>query len=129
MTTPAAEILAGAAKALLELGRLDLARRVAGLALTEDSRCANGHRILTVVHEALAEWSEGHEHGRRAVELLPGSPQLRYNLALSTLRLDDYRTGFALMEARIARIGASMRKRSGARPRLSRRAEIIRWQR
>jgi len=35
------------------------------------------------------------------VELLPGSPQLRYNLALSTLRLDDYPAGFALTEARI----------------------------
>ena len=101
MTTPAAEILAGAAKALLELGRLDRARRVAALALTEDSGCANGHSVLTTVHEALAEWSEGHEHGRRAVGLLPDSPQLRYNLALSTLRLDNYRTGFALMEARI----------------------------
>jgi hypothetical protein len=41
------------------------------------------------------------EHGWRAVELLPGSPQLRYNLALSTLRLDDYPARFAMMEARI----------------------------
>src|SRR5207302_4463244 len=36
-----------------------------------------------------------------AVELRPGSPQLRYNLALSHLRLDDYPTGFSLMEGRI----------------------------
>jgi tetratricopeptide (TPR) repeat protein len=101
MSLPVAEILAGAAKALLELGRLDLARTVAGLALAEDGECANGHSVLAVVHEALAEWHEGLEHGRRAAELLPASPQLRYNLALSTLRLDDYGIGFSLMEARI----------------------------
>jgi hypothetical protein len=100
ITTPA-EILARAAKNLLELGRLDLARKAADLAVSEDSRCANAHSVLAVVHDALAEWREGLEHGRRAVELVPGSPQMKYNLALANLRLDDYRTGFALMEARI----------------------------
>jgi ADP-heptose:LPS heptosyltransferase len=35
------------------------------------------------------------------VELAPTSPQLKYNLALATLRLDDYQTGFALLEARL----------------------------
>ena len=100
-TLPAAEVLAAAAKNLLELGRLDLARKLTDLALVEDRRCANAHSVLAGVHEARAEWREGLEHGRRAAELLPGAPQLRYNLALSTLRLDDYRTGFSLMEARI----------------------------
>jgi len=100
-TLPAAEVLAAAAKNLLELGRLDLARKLTDLALVEDRRCANAHSVLAGVHEARAEWRDGLEHGRRAAELLPGAPQLRYNLALSTLRLDDYRTGFSLMEARI----------------------------
>src|SRR5438034_3332006 len=101
MTATPAEILAFAAKQLLELGRLDLAQKLADLALAEDSGCANAHSVLAVVHEAQAEWRQGLEHGRRAAELLPGSAQLTYNLALSSLRLDDDRSGFALMEARI----------------------------
>jgi hypothetical protein len=101
MTSIPTEILSDAASKLLKIGRLDLARTVAELALAEDSGCASAHNVLAVVCDALAQWQEGQEHGRRAVELLPGSPQLRYNLALSTLRLDDYPTGFALMEARI----------------------------
>jgi ADP-heptose:LPS heptosyltransferase len=97
----AAEILAAAAKNLLDLGRLDLARHVGGLAVAENAQCANAHSVLGVVHDALAEWQDGFEHSRRAVELQPDSPQLKYNLALSTLRLDDYAKGFAWMEARI----------------------------
>src|ERR1700680_3656898 len=99
MTSVTAEILAGAAAKLLELGRLDLARTVGELALSEDSGCANAPRVLGGVVEALAQWQQGLEHGRRATEML----QLRYNLALSTLRLGDYPAGFALMEARIER--------------------------
>ncbi len=101
MTSVPAEILAAAAAKLLELGRLGLARTVAELALSEDSDSANAHSVLAVVCEALAQWRQGLEHGRRAVELLPDAPQLRYNLGLSTLRLGDYPAGFSLMEARI----------------------------
>jgi len=97
----AAEILAAAAKNFLDLGRLDLARHVSGLALAENAQCANAHSVQGVVHDVLAEWQDGLDHARRAVELQPGSPQLEYNLALSTLRLDDYPQGFALMEARL----------------------------
>src|SRR3984893_15907110 len=97
----AAEILAAAAKNLLDLGRLDLARQVSGLALAESAQCANAPSVLGGVHDALEEWQDGFEHSRRAVELQPDSPQLKYNLALSTLRLDDYAKGFAWMEARI----------------------------
>ena len=95
-----AELLAAAASRLLGRGRLELAREVAGEALAEDPDCANAHSVLHVVCDELGQWPEGLAHARRAVELLPGSAQLRYNLALSTLRLDDYRTGFELMEAR-----------------------------
>jgi hypothetical protein len=96
-----AEILALAARRLLELGRLDLAREVAAAALAEDARCANAHSVMHVVCDELGEWVEGLRHARRAAELMPASAQLRYNLALATLRLDDYRSGFALMEARL----------------------------
>jgi len=96
-----AEILAGAATRLIKVGRLEPARTVAELALAEDDHCANAHSALAVVCDALGQWREGLEHGRRAVELMPESAQLRHNLALSTLRLDDYAVGFALMEARV----------------------------
>lgn len=102
MAAVSATILAGAAAKLLELGRLDPARRVGALARSEDTGCANAHSVLAVVVcEALARWQQGLEHGRRAVELMPDAPQLRYNLALSTLRLGDYSAGFDLIEARI----------------------------
>src|SRR5271165_1274142 len=104
MTSIPTEILTDTASKLLKIGRLDLARTVAELALIEDSGCASAHSVLAVVCDALAQWKKGLEHGRRAVELQPGSPQLRYNLALSTLRLDDYPAGFALMEARIDKL-------------------------
>ena len=98
---PAAEVLALAAGHLLDRGRLELAHEVAATALAEDNSCANAHSVMHVVCDERGDWQSGIAHARRAAELLPGSPQLRYNLALSTLRLDDYRTGFALMEARL----------------------------
>jgi hypothetical protein len=55
MAAISAEILAGAAAKLLELGRLDLARTVGELALSEDSGCANAHSVLAVACEALAQ--------------------------------------------------------------------------
>ncbi len=82
MTSISAEILAGAAAKLFDLGRLDLARTVAELALSQDSGCANAHSVLAVVCEALTQWQQGLEHGRRAAELVPDAPQLRYNLGL-----------------------------------------------
>jgi len=93
--------LAHSAKYLLERGRLELARKVANVALAEDADCADAHSVMHVICDEVGEWVEGLRHARRAAELIPGSAQLRYNLALSALRLDDYRTGFALMEARI----------------------------
>lgn len=98
---PAAEVLTLAARHLLQRGRLDLAREVAGAALAEDARCANAHSVMHVVCDELGDWVAGLGHARRAAELLPASAQLRYNLALSALRLDDYQNGFALMEARL----------------------------
>ena len=101
LVPPAAEVLALAAKHLLDRGRIELAREVAAAALAEDADCANAHSVMHVVCDELGEWVEGLRHARRAAELMPGSAQLRYNFALSALRLDDYRTGFELMEARI----------------------------
>jgi Flp pilus assembly protein TadD len=98
---PAAEVLALAARHLLERRRLELAREVASAALAEDANSANAHSVMHVVCDELGDWMEGLRHARRVAELMPASAQLRYNLALSTLRLDDYRAGFALMEARL----------------------------
>ena len=100
-TFTAAGVLAGGAERLLDFGRLDLARVLAELAVTEDRKCANGHSVLSAVYDEATEWPMGLEHPRRAVASLPASPQLKYNLAVSTLRLDDYRAGLSLMEARI----------------------------
>src|SRR5271154_7199314 len=85
--------LAHSAKYLLERGRLELARKVANVALAEDADCADAHSVMHVICDEVGEWVEGLRHARRAAELIPGSAQLRYNLALSALRLDDYRTG------------------------------------
>ena len=49
MTPVPAEILAGAAAQLFEFGRLDAARTIAELALSEDSGCANAHSVLAVL--------------------------------------------------------------------------------
>lgn len=100
-TLSPAEILAGTAKRLLEAGRPDLARTLAGLAVGEHAGCANAHSVLGVACGELGEWWAGLEHARRAAALLPTSAQLQYNLALTLLRLGEYREGFALMEARL----------------------------
>jgi hypothetical protein len=96
-----AEALAITARYLFGIGRPELARATADLALGEDENCAEAHSVRSVVHEHFGEWPEGLEHARRAAAAAPASAQLRYNLALSTLRLGDYRAGFTLMEARI----------------------------
>jgi tetratricopeptide (TPR) repeat protein len=100
-SSSAAELLALAANYLHERGRLDLAREVAAEALLADNNCANAHSIMHVVCDEIGKWIEGLSHARQATEMQPQSAQLRYNLALSTLRLDDYPSGFELMEARI----------------------------
>jgi hypothetical protein len=101
MTSAPAEILAGAAAKLLELGRLDPARTIAELALSEDSGCANSHSVFAVVCEALAQWQQGLGARPTCRGAAAGAPQLRYNLALSTLRLGDYPAGFAVLQARV----------------------------
>ena len=96
MTSTPAEILGAAAKQLLEVRWPDMARKLAELALAEEASCANAHSILAVTLDEMAEWRQGLAHARRAAELYPDAAQLKYNLARSTLRLDDYRNGFAL---------------------------------
>ena len=83
-TPPAVEILALAARICSTAG-----------ALAEDARCANAHSVMHVVCDELGEWVAGLGHARRAAELQLASAQLRYNLALSALRLIDYRNGLA----------------------------------
>jgi tetratricopeptide (TPR) repeat protein len=100
-----AETLTLAAKHLAERGKLDLAGEVADAALAEDPDCANARSIMHVVCDALGQWQEGLDHARHAAELLPASAQLHYNLALSTLRLDDYRADFRLIGVFFTRQG------------------------
>src|SRR5712692_8883636 len=89
-----AEILAAAGQRMLKADRVELARTLAELALAEDEGCVAAHNVLSVVHERSGAWQQGLEHASRVCELEPQVPKWRYNLALATLRLDDYRTGF-----------------------------------
>ena len=73
-------------------------RRREAAALAEDPACANAHSVMHVVCDELGKWVKGLSHARRAAELQPKSAQLRYNFALSALRLDDYGIGFEWME-------------------------------
>jgi tetratricopeptide (TPR) repeat protein len=98
---PAQQILAQAARALLALGRLDLADALAVRALAEDELSADAHSVVASILDARGEWQEALAHLRRTHALLPNAPQVRLNLALALLRFGDYREGLALYEARL----------------------------
>src|SRR5690349_23085782 len=97
----AAEILAGTAHRLLELGRDELARKLAELALAEHGGNVSAHNVLSVTCERAGAWQQALEHTRRVCELEPELPRWRYNLALATLRLDDYRSGLDRKSTRL----------------------------
>src|ERR1700736_2775708 len=97
----AQQILTHAARALLALGRPDLADVLAGRALMEDARSADVHSVVASVLDARGDWHAALAHLRRAHALLPNAPQVRLNLALALLRFGDYREGLALYEARL----------------------------
>jgi ADP-heptose:LPS heptosyltransferase len=98
---PAQQILAQAARALLALGRPDLADALAARALAEDELSADVHSVVASVLDARGDWHAALAHLRRAHALLPNAPQVRLNLALALLRFGDYREGLALYEARL----------------------------
>ena len=88
---PAQQILTQAARALLALGRPDLADALAARALTENESSADTHSVIASILDARSEWQSALAHLRRAHALLPNAPQVRLNLALSLLRFGDYR--------------------------------------
>jgi ADP-heptose:LPS heptosyltransferase len=98
---PAQQILAHAARALLALGRPDLADALAARALAENERSPDVHSVVANILDARGEWQAALAHLRRAHALLPNAPQVRLNLALALLRFGDYREGLALYEARL----------------------------
>jgi ADP-heptose:LPS heptosyltransferase len=97
----AEQILNHGARALLALGRPDLANALASRALTENESSADAHSVVASVLDARGDWQAALTHLRRAHALLPNAPQVRLNLALSLLRFGDYREGLALYEARL----------------------------
>ena len=87
----------------MKLGRYDLAAEVARLVVTENDRSADAHSLLASALDELGQWHEALPHWQRAAELASDSPLARFNLALALLRLGNYRPGFPLHEARVAR--------------------------
>jgi hypothetical protein len=99
---PAAQkLLTASARQFLRLGRLDLAEALVERALTEDECCADAQSLLANITDRRGDWQGSLVHLRRAYALAPDAPQVRLNLALALLRLEEYREGFALYEARI----------------------------
>jgi len=99
---PAAQqLLTATAREFLRLGRLDLAEALVERALTEDECCADAQSLLANITDRRGDWEGSLVHLRRAYALAPAAPQVRLNLALALLRLEEYREGFTLYEARI----------------------------
>jgi ADP-heptose:LPS heptosyltransferase len=97
----AQQILTHAARALLALGRPDLADVLAARALAENEVSADTHSVIASILDARGEWQALLAHLRRAHALSPNAPQVRLNLALALLRFGDYGEGLALYEARL----------------------------
>src|SRR5262249_21568107 len=84
-TLSAEQILPQVARALLALGRPDLADALASRALAENELSADTHSVVASILDARGEWQSSLGHLRRAHALLPNAPQVRLNLALSLL--------------------------------------------
>lgn len=89
------------ARELMQLGRYDLAARIAQLVVAEDERSPDAYSLVADALDELGRWPEALKHWQRAAELAVDSALARFNLALAVLRLGDYRTGLELYEARI----------------------------
>ena len=100
---PAAEQLGLAARALLDLDRLELARAVAQAGLETDPALGNLHSVMGGILEAMGEDAAALPYWREAVRLMPNSPQQRLNLALALLGRGDFAEGLEAYEARRAK--------------------------
>jgi tetratricopeptide (TPR) repeat protein len=101
--SPTQSILTNAARRFLDLDRLDLAKALSDLALSENERNADSQSVAANILDRQGDWQNSLAGLHRAYELAPEAPQVRLNLALALLRLGDYRTGFALYEDQRAR--------------------------
>ena len=97
----AALVLAGAARELLELGRIDLARTAAELSLATGVAQPNCHSVMAGVLEEHGEWDAALGQWRAAARLAPGSPGHRNNLALALMLHGRWDEAAALHEARL----------------------------
>jgi tetratricopeptide (TPR) repeat protein len=94
-------ILADSARRLLGLERLDLARALSDLALSENKLDADALSVAAHILDRQGEWKKSLAQLWEAHTLSPEAPQGRLNLAMALLRFGDYREGFALYEARV----------------------------
>lgn len=112
------------ARKLLTLGNLDAARGLAEEAATEPNASADAHSLLANILDRCGEWRASLTHLRRAHDLMPNAPQVRLNLAMALLRLDHYREGLELYEARLDKPAwsgfATVESRTAGRHRLLR---------
>jgi hypothetical protein len=92
---------------VLGLERLDLARALCDLALSEDERSADTQSVAANILDRQSDWQSSLACLRRAYALAPQAPHVRLNLAMALLRCGDYREGFALYEARVEKPGWS----------------------
>jgi ADP-heptose:LPS heptosyltransferase len=97
----AALILSAAGRDLLGLGRLELARTLAEMALSCGRPQPNCHSVMAGVLEELGEWEAALPHWRAATALAPQSPGHRHNLALALLLRDSWCEAAALYESRL----------------------------
>ena len=97
----AALVLAATARDLLKLGRCDLARRTAELALSTGAALPNCHSVMAGILEEHAEWDSALTHWRVAAQIAPGSPGHRHNLALALMLRDQWREAAIYYDARI----------------------------
>jgi hypothetical protein len=94
----AAKCLVQVASALVILGQLDLAQRVAELALRTNNGCDDSHDVMANVHQELGNWDVALEHRKSAMR---GSHAHRLKLGMTQLAGGELEEGFANYEARL----------------------------
>lgn len=99
----AALILADAARQLLALGCIDLARAAADLSCATGAAQPNCHSVMAGILEECGEWDPALAHWREAVRLAPGSAGHRHNLALALMARGAWGEAAPHYEGRLAK--------------------------